>query len=161
MTDGSSFDFEFGRWQVRHRRLKERLCGCREWEEFDGTSETRPVLGGNGNIEDQLLHIPSGSYRAIAIRSFDPAHGNWAIWWLDGRAPHSLDVPVVGRFENGVGTFFADETLNGAAVKLKFIWSDIDTGRPRWEQAMSADGGKTWETNWIMHFTRASGRDDD
>jgi hypothetical protein len=24
----------------------------------------------------------------------------------------------------------------------------------RWEQAYSADGGKTWETNWIMEFTR-------
>ena len=25
---------------------------------------------------------------------------------------------------------------------------------PRWEQASSVDGGKTWETNWIVNFTR-------
>jgi hypothetical protein len=24
----------------------------------------------------------------------------------------------------------------------------------RWEQAYSADGGKTWETNWTMEFSR-------
>ena len=40
------FDFEVGKWQVRHRRLKERLVGCDDWEEFNGTSETWPVLGG-------------------------------------------------------------------------------------------------------------------
>jgi hypothetical protein len=47
---GRDFDFEFGAWRVRHRRLRERLVGCTDWEEFPGTSETRPVLGGHGNI---------------------------------------------------------------------------------------------------------------
>ena len=26
--------------------------------------------------------------------------------------------------------------------------------RPRFEQAFSNDGGKIWETNWVMTFTR-------
>lgn len=26
--------------------------------------------------------------------------------------------------------------------------------RARWEQAFSVDGEATWETNWIMEFTR-------
>lgn len=64
------FDFEFGMWQVRHRSLKERLVGCDEWEEFNGTSNTRPVLGGNGNVEDNFLEFPCGFYRAIAILAF-------------------------------------------------------------------------------------------
>lgn len=53
------------------RRLKERLIGCQEWEEFTGTTETRPMPGGNGNVEDSLIYFPSGPYRAIAIRDFD------------------------------------------------------------------------------------------
>jgi hypothetical protein len=28
---------------------------------------------------------------------------------------------------------------------------------PRWEQAFSPDGGTTWETNWVMDFTRSQG----
>jgi hypothetical protein len=149
------FDFQQGRWRVKHRRLKARLADCHDWEEFEGTCEQRPILGGNGNLEDNLLHLPAGSYRAIALRSWDPANGNWAIWWLDNRAPHSLDVPVIGRFENGVGTFTADDLHEGRPVRLRFLWLRTDTATPRWEQALSADGGETWETNWVMDFERA------
>lgn len=148
------FDFEHGRWHVRHRRLKARLADCHDWEEFDGTSETHPVLGGNGNVEDNLIHLPAGSYRAIALRSYDPASASWSIWWLDARAPHTIDTPVVGRFENGTGTFYADESLDGRPVRLRFFWLRTDTDSPRWEQALSGDGGETWETNWTMDFSR-------
>lgn len=149
------FDFEFGEWRVRHRRLKQRLVGCQDWEEFDGTSSTRPVLEGNGNIEDNLIHFPDGSYRAIAIRAFDPAKGAWAIWWLSSLNPHHLDVPVIGRFTDGVGTFLAEDTLNGQPILVRFLWSGTQSDQPRWEQAMSNDGGATWETNWVMDFSRA------
>ena len=128
--------------------------GCTDWEEFSGQSETRPVLDGNGNIEDNVLHFPSGAYRAIAIRSYDPASHSWAIWWLSTNNPHQLDVPVIGKFEAGVGTFLADETLNGTLVKVRFLWLRTDSASPRWEQAMSVDGGSTWETNWTMDFER-------
>jgi hypothetical protein len=151
----ADFDFQQGRWRVQHRRLKARLAGCTEWEAFSGTCEQRPILGGNGNIEDNLLHLPSGSYRAVALRSYDPARSSWAIWWLDNRAPHILDVPVIGGFANGVGTFYADDTHEGRPVRLRFFWLRTDTQTPRWEQALSADGGATWETNWTMDFERA------
>lgn len=151
----TDFDFQIGRWRVKHRRLKARLANCTEWESFDGTCDMRPVLGGNGNVEDNVLHISTGAYRALAIRAFDPVACAWAIWWLDDRAPHSLDAPVIGGFEKGVGTFLADDILNGAPVRLRFLWLKTDTQAPRWEQALSADGGETWETNWTMDFERA------
>ena len=116
MHISQDFDFEFGTWKVRHRRLKERLAGCTDWEEFSGTSQTQPVLGGNGNIEDNLLHFPSGAYRAIAVRSYDAGTRTWAIWWLSGNDPHRLDVPVIGGFKGDTGIFLADDTFNGAPV---------------------------------------------
>ena len=151
----TDFDFQIGRWRVRHRRLKARLAGCSDWESFEGTCDMRPVLGGNGNVEDNVLQISTGTYRALALRSFDPALGAWAIWWLDDRSPHSLDPPVIGGFEDGVGTFLADDVLDGVPVKFRFLWLETGTETPRWEQALSADGGASWETNWTMDFERA------
>lgn len=148
------FDFILGDWRVRHRRLNARLSGCTEWTAFEGLSSTRATLGGFGNVEDNLLHFPDGDVRAIAMRSFDPATGTWAIWWLDGRHPHRLDVPVVGRFSGGVGVFLADDTLDGRPIRVRFIWRPNGGDRPTWEQAFSPDAGATWETNWTMEFTR-------
>jgi len=150
------FDFVFGDWTVRHRRLTVRLAGSDAWEEFDGTSSTRPVLGGNGNIEDNFIEFPGDPYRAVALRSYDHEAGTWAIWWLDHRNPHHLDVPVVGRFDNGVGTFCANDSFEGRAIKVRFTWVSHGPESCRWEQAFSADDGSTWETNWIMQFQRLS-----
>jgi hypothetical protein len=154
-TSGENdFDFFIGDWRVHHRRLKERLAGCREWVEFEGTSTARKILGGFGNIDDNVLDLPDGAYRAATLRAFDPATGLWSIWWLDGRRPHRLDVPVVGRFDSGTGLFYADDALNDVPIKVRFTWFAFDADTARWEQAFSDDGGNTWETNWTMDFVR-------
>lgn len=155
MSTPADFDFIIGRWSVLHRRLDVRLAGCTRWTTFAGSSETRKVLQGFGNLEDNLLHFPDGSVRALALRSWDPASGNWAIWWLDGRAPHQLDTPVVGRFEDGVGAFYAEDRLDGKPIRVRFLWRRNDGGSPTWEQAFSDDGGAHWETNWTMRFSPA------
>lgn len=154
--DDAPADFAFadGDWHVSHRRLRERLAGCTDWIEFKGHMSTRTVLGGFGNVEDNLLHLPEGDYRAVAIRSFDPATGQWSIWWLDGRSPHRLDVPVIGGFTGNIGIFHANDMLDGRPIRVRFTWFATDPLQPRWEQAFSADDGVTWETNWTMHFRR-------
>jgi hypothetical protein len=151
----TDFDFLVGRWKVRHRRLRKRLVGCTEWDEFDGSSELRQLMDGRVNVDDNLLELPGGPYRAVTLRSFDPMTGQWAIWWLDARHPHQLDQPMVGTFSAGVGTFYADEQVDGRPVRVRFLWSDASVTSCRWQQAFSLDGGKTWETNWTMDFTRA------
>lgn len=148
----SDFNFIIGHWRVRHRRLNARLAGCTEWTEFDGESSTAHILGGFGNLEDNILHFPEGSVRAAAMRSYDPHTGSWSIWWLDGRNPARLDVPVVGKFSDRVGVFYADDVLDGKAIKVRFTWTATPGQDPRWEQAFSGDAGQSWETNWTMAF---------
>jgi hypothetical protein len=151
------FDFLVGTWRIHHRRLKERLAGSDQWEEFEGTSENWQTLAGAGNVDDNVLELPAGTYRAIALRSFDPSTQRWAIWWLDSRYPHGpLDPPVVGGFSHGVGIFLANDSFEGQPILTRFIWSDISETAARWEQASSPDGGRSWEVNWIMELTRVS-----
>jgi hypothetical protein len=149
------FDFLAGEWRVAHRRLKERLAGSTEWIAFSGTSTAQLLMGGAGNIDDNVLDLPSGACRAVTMRAFDPATSLWSIWWLDGRTPHApLDPPMRGRFDNGTGVFLAEDTFNGKQIRVRFIWSRITSTSARWEQAFSSDAGVTWETNWIMEFAR-------
>lgn len=152
----TDFDFVIGAWTVKHRRLDERLANCTDWTEFDGEMSTHRILGGFGNLEDNLLKFPDGEFRAAALRSFDPATETWSIWWLDGRCPGRLDVPVIGAFKNGIGTFYAEDQFAGAQIRIRFLWYCIDANRLRWEQAFSADRGASWETNWTMDFSRKS-----
>jgi hypothetical protein len=144
------FDFLHGDWRVHHRLMRNG-----QWVEFEGTSNTRPLMDGYGNVEDNALDSPGGAYRAVGLRAFDPKTAQWAIWWLDGRDPFgTLDPPVKGRFENGVGSFYSDYTLNGKPIRVRYLWSHITPTSARWEQAYSSDAGNTWETNWIMEFRR-------
>lgn len=149
------FDGFFGTWQVRHRRLKERLAGSNQWIEFEGSQTMQPILGGHGNMTDNVFHMPDGSVqRGVTLRAYDQKTRLWSIWWLDGNHPTRIDVPVVGGFENGSGAFYADDTFKGKPIKVRFLWLNVTPNTRQWQQAFSPDGGKTWETNWIADFTR-------
>lgn len=152
----TDFDFVIGDWFVKHRRLNERLASCNEWVEFDGKMSTTKILGGFGNVEDNVLHLPNEDVRAIALRSYDRNTKTWSIWWLDGRFPGQIDTPVVGKFVDGVGTFFANDTFQEVPIIVRFVWRQIDEGLLQWDQAFSTDSGESWETNWTMEFTRQS-----
>jgi hypothetical protein len=70
-----------------------------------------------------------------------------------------VDVPQVGQFKDGQGEFYAQDTVNGKTIFIRFIWSKTNTNIPHFEQSFSDDGGKTWEVNWITDQTRISEED--
>jgi hypothetical protein len=148
------FDFFMGSWKVRNRRLRERLAGCEQWDEFEATSIARPLLDGLGN-EDEFRTDHEGGFIGMSFRFFDPDKGRWSIYWADTRRCGELDPPVFGAFSGDTGVFEGDDTFEGRPIRVRFSWSGACTRTPRWEQAFSADGGKTWETNWTMDFTPA------
>lgn len=149
------FDFLFGNWKVRNRKLRKRLEGCAEWDEFDGTVVARPVWGGKGNFDEYNAIGPSGPMEGMTLRLYDPETGQWSIYWGTSQSM-VLDKPMIGGFRDGRGEFYDQEFHQGRAVFARFIWSHDTPDSCRWEQALSADGGRTWETNWIMEFTRVS-----
>jgi len=153
--DGArDFDFYFGRWRVHNERLRERLVGSADWQHFDAIQECRPILGGLGNIDEFVTdEFGPGVFLGMSLRLFDRATGQWSIWWASNRRG-GLEAPVTGAFADGIGRFEGDDTHDGIAVRVRFIWSGIEANRAHWEQAFSADGGKTWETNWRMRMTR-------
>lgn len=147
------FDFEIGEWRVKHR-TKPPLE--KDWKlEFEGTCITRSLMRGAANIEEHTFNRPTGLTYGMALRAYDTKTDQWAIWWVDSRSPHlPVDPPMLGRFENGVGTFYSDGMIDGKPARTRFIWSGISPTTAHWQQALSFDGGKTWHTNWEMSFQR-------
>ena len=149
----TDFDFWMGKWDVRNRRLVRRLAGSNEWDEFDSKVAARPLPGGLGN-EDVFCTTYGGGFVGMSFRFVDPETGQWSIYWADSRRPGLLDPPVIGSFSGDTGMFEGEDTFDTRPIRVRLIWSRVTTATARWEQAFSDDGGKTWETNWIMDFTR-------
>jgi hypothetical protein len=156
--DGSTdFDFLIGTWRVRHRRLRERLVGSTSWEEFEGESNDRNILGGTANFDENWMDREIGRVYGMTLRLYNQKSGQWSLYWA-ATGSGFLDIPMIGAFDekNGIGKFYAHEIHNGKHVYSRFIWSEITPDSCQWEQALSVDGGETWETNWIMEHTRIS-----
>ena len=154
----ADFDFFMGIWKCRHRYRVRRLAECHDWIEFDGTCAARKILGGYGNADESEIGLPGNHFRGMSLRTWDPERRLWSIYWLDSRQPAHLAPPVRGGFQETragrLGTFLGDDEFKGRPIRVRYLWSRITAGTARWEQAFSLDEGNTWETNWIMDFTR-------
>jgi hypothetical protein len=147
------FDFEFGTWKTHLRRLVHPLTGSTTWVEYDGTTIVRKVWDGRANLVELAVDGPAGHIEALSLRLYDPQSQQWSLNF-SGLGSGSISVPAIGRFRNGRGEFFNQETLNGRAILVRFVISDITLTSCRFEQSFSDDGGRTWETNWIAVDTR-------
>jgi len=147
------FDFEFGIWKVHLRRLLHPLAGSNDWASLEGTSTVRRVWGGRANLGELEVGNSTGHIEGLSLRLYNPQSRQWSIYWSSSR-DGSLGTAMVGQFKGGRGEFFDQEVFRGSAIYVRFIFSDITPTSFRLEQAFSADGGRTWEPNWIASFTR-------
>ena len=147
------FDFFIGKWKGHNRRLTEKLRGSNSWEEFDGTVVARHIWGGRANIDEYEADAPSGHIQGMTLRLYNPNSRQWSLYWANSKNG-TLEKPMMGEFKDGKGEFFDEEMFEGRSIFVRFMWSGITKNSCRWEQAFSADGGKTWETNWIVEFQR-------
>ncbi|NYF59126.1 hypothetical protein [Micromonospora purpureochromogenes] len=147
------FDFLAGRWDVANRRLTRRHVGSDDWDEFPGTMLAHRFFAGAGSFDE--MTCPTRGFSGATVRIFDPVSAQWSIYWMHSQRGQLELPPVVGGFTDQVGTFYADDSDEGRPIRCRFVWSGITATSCRWEQAFSIDDGTTWETNWIMDFTRA------
>lgn len=147
------FDFEIGTWKTRLRRLLNPLTGSTTWVEYEGITVVRKVWNGRANLVELSADGPAGHFEGLSLRLYNPKSRQWSLNFasINGGV---MTPPTIGEFKNGRGEFFNQETYNGRAIFVRFIISDITPNSCRFEQAFSADGGKTWEVNWIATDTR-------
>lgn len=147
------FDFEIGTWKTSLSRLVHPLTGSTTWVGYEGTTTVRKVWDGRANLLELEVDGPPGHIEALSLRLYDPVSRQWSLNFANSSGG-GFGSPTVGAFEKGRGEFYDQETLNGRAILVRFVISDITPRTCHFEQAFSPDGGKTWEVNWIATDTR-------
>jgi hypothetical protein len=148
----NNFDFFVGKWTSQQRRLRKVLSGCDEWDEFPGVTQCWSIFDGAGNIDE--VTFPTLGFGGLTLRLYDRQRDEWSLYWASSQRGLALP-PQVGRFtDDGRGVFTGDDVHDGRPIKVVYLWSEITAGSCRWEQSFSADGGVTWETNWIAEWRR-------
>lgn len=152
-SSARDFDFLVGKWTLHHEKLKSRLTHSNEWEEFDNTVEDVNFLEGLGNMDVLKGTLDGQPFEGRTIRLFNPKTRLWSLYWMASNTG-TMDPPVVGSFENGIGHFFTRDAYLGKPIIMMFRWDARDKDKPIWSQAFSPDDGKTWEWNWYNVSTR-------
>ena len=147
------FDFNFGTWKTHISRLQHPLTGSDQWSEYDGKSIVHEVWGGRASLLELEADGPSGHIEGVGLRLYNPQSHQWSLNWTNS-ADASMAQPMLGEFKDGRGEFFDQETYNGRGIFVRNGFQNITKDSSRFEQAFSPDGGKTWETNWVMEFVR-------
>jgi hypothetical protein len=147
------FDFEIGTWKTQLRRLQRPLSGSTNWVEYEGTTVVSKVLDGRANLVELKVNGPAGRIEGMSLRLYNPQSRQWSLNFAninDGQLTRS----AIGEFKNGRGEFFNEDTLSGRAIYVRFVIIKVTDDQYRFEQSFSADGGQTWELNWIAIDTR-------
>jgi hypothetical protein len=113
---------------------------------LDGRAEVEEM---NVYSTDKHTHI-----QGLALRLYNPESHQWSIYWANAADGVLEQNPMVGQFRNGQGEFYNQQVYEGRAIYARFVWSNVTTNSPHFEQSFSADGGKTWEANWITDQTK-------
>jgi hypothetical protein len=150
----TDFDFNYGHWKVHVSRLDGQLVGSTKWLEYDGVSEVTPVWNGRGNLIEVEADGPAGHLQGLGLRLYNLETQQWNLNWAASHNGIMNAPPTVGAFRNGRGEFFDQELLDGRDILVRNIYTDIKPDEARFEQAFSADAGKTWEKNWVITFAR-------
>ena len=155
-------DFEplLGSWKYHLKKLLHPLTGSTAWVEFEGTGVCYKIWDGRAELDTFEVDSPdAGHIEGLTLRVYNPQSHQWRLYWANSKVG-VLDPPQIGEFKNGRGEFFAQDTINGKVILIRFVWTNMTTSSPHFEQSFSDDGGKTWEVNWITDQTRVSDESD-
>ncbi|MGB9331396.1 MAG: hypothetical protein WCB10_11565, partial [Steroidobacteraceae bacterium] len=147
------FDPLLGSWKYVLKRRTNPLTGSTTWVDLSGTGVCYKLWDGRAQLDTILLNGASGHIEGLTLRLYNPKSREWRLYWANS-TDGVVVLPQIGQFNNGHGEFYAQDTLNDRSILVKFDWTGLTTASPHFEQSFSADGGKTWEVNWITDQTR-------
>ena len=153
-ADGQhAFDFHFGTWRTHILSRRRSASGASQWAKMTGTVIDQPLWNGRANLEKIEASGSGRHFQGLTLFLYEPASGNWSQQYADS-SDGIMSEPAYGKFENGRGVLYSWSGSAASRVLDRDTWSNITPSSYHFEIASSADGGKTWQTNFIAQLTR-------
>jgi hypothetical protein len=149
------FDFEFGTWKSHISRRLHPLTGSTTWVQMEATVVVRQVWNGRANLMELVADSPTGHLEELDLRLYNPQSHQWSRNFANS-SDSTIEPPMLGEFKNGRGEFIGPDTLNGKAILVRHVFSEITPDSHHFEQSFSDDGGATWEPNFVATLTRGT-----
>ncbi|MFZ0884908.1 MAG: hypothetical protein WAN14_16025 [Candidatus Acidiferrales bacterium] len=147
------FDPIVGSWKFELKRRMHPMTGSNTWVDLSGAGVCYKIWDGRAQLDTVELDGSTEHIEGLTLRLYDPTAHVWRLYWANSRIG-ILDPPQVGKFTDGHGDFYAQDTINGKTLLIRYDWTKLTTSAPHFEQSFSDDGGKTWEANFISDQTR-------
>lgn len=137
------FDFWLGTWDLEWVDAK----GNKQ----KGTNTINKILGGCV-IEENFSTGGTQPYLGKSHSLYDVKSGLWKQTWVDSGGAY---IDLTGEFKDGKMTLRRETTdAKGSKTLFRMIFSNIKNDSFLWDWESSADGGKTWKTNWQINYKK-------
>lgn len=132
-----ALDFWLGDWDVRNAK-----------GDPAGTSHIERILDGCVVFESWT----SPGYAGKSFNTYDPKTQKWTQYWADTAASTSQ---MTGAFEGKNLVYHRDMVRrDGTPAKARMTFFPLADNDVRQLVEQSTDGGKTWNTQFDLHYTR-------
>lgn len=132
----AGFDFWLGEWACT-------------WEGGNGTNRVTKILDGRV-IQEEFDGRPGLSLQGRSLSIFDESVGQWRQTWVDNEGGY---LDLAGDFTDGEMRLFTQRTVQGRALHLRMIFTNITADGFDWRWESSPDGTE-WQTRWAIRYTR-------
>lgn len=130
-----------------------------EWVVHSGTEKTadvviEPVVFGCA-LREQWTSAGWSSPDIEAVAAFESRTGEWQYYWVSASGSGSVTIwtgQMLG--EDSIRFVYERTTEDGGTRLHRWDLSQLPDGRLRELQVGSTDGGRTWETDYDLHWTR-------
>src|SRR4029078_3895062 len=99
---------------------------------MEGTSIVRKIWNGRGNLVELVADGPAGHFEGLNLRLYNPQSRQWSLNFANSKGG-SLTQSTSRAFKDGRGESYDQETLNGRAILVRFVISDITPNSCRFE----------------------------
>lgn len=144
-VDSTSFDFWLGKWDV-------------SWENADGSlgSGTNHIFNRlDGKIIEENFSITEGKQKGflgMSISVFDPVKEEWHQAWADNQGGY---FDFIGDIDGDKKIFKTNPLVQKDNVIIqRMVFYNIKNDSFTWDWESTKDGGRTWQLNWRIEYTR-------